>query len=79
MTTQTIIKFLTASGAGSRRQMTAAIKAGRVAPGYVKDRSEILIMDNEYITLKNAKDTFPDVSFVDEAIWSRLFSFFHLG
>ena len=31
MTTQTIIKFLTASGVGSRRQMTEAIKAGRVA------------------------------------------------
>ncbi|MEK7354415.1 MAG: S4 domain-containing protein, partial [Chloroflexota bacterium] len=31
MATQTIIKFLTASGAGSRRKMTDAIKAGRVA------------------------------------------------
>ena len=31
MTTQTIIKFLTAAGAGSRRRMTEAIKAGRVA------------------------------------------------
>ena len=31
MTAKTIIKFLTGSGAGSRRQMTAAIKAGRAA------------------------------------------------
>ena len=30
MTAQPIIKFLTGAGAGSRRQMTAAIKAGRV-------------------------------------------------
>ena len=31
MTSQTIIKLLTTSGAGSRRQMTDAIKSGRVA------------------------------------------------
>ncbi len=31
MTAQPIIKFLTASGTGSRRKMTEAIKAGRVA------------------------------------------------
>ena len=31
MATQTIIKFLTAAGAGSRRRMTEAIKAGLVA------------------------------------------------
>ena len=31
MTSQPIIKLLTTSGAGSRRQMTDAIKSGRVA------------------------------------------------
>ncbi len=31
MTTQTIIKFLTASGTGSRRKMADAIKAGRIS------------------------------------------------
>jgi hypothetical protein len=30
-------------------------KAGLVAPGYVKDKSDILIMGYQYITVKNDK------------------------
>jgi hypothetical protein len=33
------------------------LSAGWFAPGYVKDRSVMLIMDYQYITVKNEKDT----------------------
>ena len=45
MSTQTIIKFLTTAGAGSRRKMTEAIKAGRVAVNGAKVESFTLAVD----------------------------------
>ncbi len=53
MTDQALIKFLTASGAGSRRKMTEAIKSGRVAVNGVVADSFVLpvVVGTDTVTL----------------------------